>query len=256
MTRRTGTLEEREDGGRRLWVRCPLCGDSERRPWVAHAVIDLETGRFHCFRCSQSTTVPDWYPVRPTELTRGTPLPSVEAEASSPTPLFSPGSGTGRPSAMLRFRQGSDDIFFSTSGGFMRVQRLVTPAGERFSKRSVGPTRSGLGLGRFLSLPLASSYDSPIVIVEGPYDVLDGFSDACLFGAIPTRAQLELLEGQYVVLRPDADIFSSPSMQRALYRTWLYSRSIVVGVDRIPGDPDTLQSHDEIERVGLSALAT
>ena len=241
MTKPAGTRETTPEGKSRLWVRCPICGDSKRRPWVAHAVVDLDRGSFHCHRCGHSSSwiegfVPKWEksPLKETEI----------PEEWQPIP----GPATARFSALARYHLGGDELFRSSSGGWLRI----TPDRRRFAQ---GPLRQGLGIPKFRSIPLVSSPASPIVVVEGPWDVLDAFSDVCLFGALPTRAQLLLLRGQFLVLRPDHDVLAPGSLLRDPFvRVWSASQSIVVGVDLIPGDPDDLANSSDLRRIPLSSL--
>lgn len=239
----TGTITTDQRGRSRLWVRCPFCGDSQRRPWIAHAFIDRVEGSFYCYRCSSSEQIPDWTP----DFSAQGRIPSAEAPRK-PAETIIPGPRIARRSAMPRFHCGQNEVFFSSSGGYLEI----APDGRRTSH---GPVRQGLGLGRWLSIPLRTTYDSPVVVVEGPWDVLDGFTDVCLFGAIPTHAQLDLLRGQFVVLRPDHDVLVPGSrLFPKFLAAWESSSSIVVGVDLIPGDPDDLANSYDLTHASLSSL--
>ncbi len=231
MTRRVGTIEELPDGSNRVWQRCHICGDSQKRKNIGHMVVNQATGRYHCFRCSSNGVLPVFIPSwRETPLaTPVTPAPQKEKEITEITQRTG-----GRPSLLAhQYTAGRADVFFSTSGGYQVVQDG--------KKLSYGPLRQGLGVPAF-NPSLKSSLDWPLVIVEGPYDVLDGFTDVCLFGAVPTQAQLAMLAGRYVIVRPDGDVWQEDKrgLLVSILRAWRRGKAIVLGVERLPDgkDPD------------------
>lgn len=240
MTHPTGTVTLDSDGHQRLWIRCPACGDSQKRSWIAHAFIDQSSGRLHCYRCGVWQDVEGWFPTFPL---RSSQQPGADR------PKVFPGALTTRPSAMARFHTSEAEVFFSSSGGCLMIRGDGT-------RTASGPLRQGLGLGRWITQPMRTSVNHPLVVVEGPWDVLDGFSDVCLFGAVPSKAQRQLLRGQFVILRPDPDVlnFENLALYGEFVSTWTHSLSIIVGVDIIPRDPDELTATDEIQRVPFSLI--
>lgn len=83
---------------------------------------------------------------------------------------------------------------------------------EQVVLRRISETKKSMILGKHvglsypnLSKPLVSSYDNPLIIVEGVYDVLTSQS-VCTHGTI-TYNKLSHLLGQYIVIQPDGDVW-------------------------------------------------
>lgn len=245
MTRRVGTIEELPDGSNRVWQRCHICGDSQKRKNIGHMVVNQATGRYHCFRCAANgvlaTFIPKWpEPSLIDRVISATPGNTKKVEISART--------SGRPSLLAnQYKVGPADVFFSTSGGYQVV--------KDGTKLSYGPLRQGLGVPAF-NPNLKSSPDWPLVVVEGPYDVLDGFTDVCIFGAVPTLAQLAMLAGRYVIIRPDGDVWQEDKrgLLVGILRAWRHSKAIVLGVERLPDGLDPDEADDPGDLLTLSQV--
>lgn len=180
-----------KDHNGHTWLKCPECGDSikSRR---CHMMVDSK-GSCYCFRCGYSSQL------------------SVEAligialgDSSIDEELEGLGHEDTHPVSSLRKtaletygEEGRDVISFQ-----MRDHNgtVVGWHDREPGMKGLNTGRRGLG---YVGDKLTSSPSSPLVIVEGPYDVISD-RHVCVFGMI-TPSAVKYLRLQYVWLQPDPD---------------------------------------------------
>jgi hypothetical protein len=186
------------------WVRCEACGDSKKNPWKAHKMVDPNGGAY-CFLCADSTKlgmadmidVALGYAHVEEVLERG--------EGRERTPRLN-----GRFTRLERFDIEGDPAWdsFEQRDQFGRVIGWH----NRHKSRKVCENEGRRGLG-YVEDSLLSSPSGPLVVVEGPYDVITD-RHVCVFGTI-SRPVLKRFRLQYVWLFPDPDqICTQPKRQR------------------------------------------
>ena len=207
MSYRTNTIHNGN-----LYLRCPYCGDSANRDYVAHYNIHLATGRYHCYRCGASgiVTASEYL-----ELTSGLDL-------AVPSNLIDLATYTGIPIT-------DDDRYTllpSRYDGTTRVWDMRLPSGKvvgyhtrEYPKRIENVGTRALGyVGSSLSLT------STLRVVEGVYDVVLP-SSVCLYGKI-TKHSLGMLRHYSLCLCPDNDCIYQIAELRNLYSTVLYHPNV------------------------------
>lgn len=225
--------------GQEMWIRCPFCGDSERRQDVAHFSVRRD-GRYHCFRCGVGGRfkTSDYFKLLIPLLAAGAdlddaPMDDQQVMAELEQQLL-PGPGSERDSALernhLKTRTGMLDVFRSRSASGDQVGLLgVDPATRR--RQMWGVRAIGWVGDRLLSTP-----EEPLRLVEGPYDVLDERT-VCAFGT-PSRKTFRNLRGQYIIACPDGDIWIEPTKRRLFLEAILCDEANIVGVEVLPPDLD------------------
>lgn len=243
--------------GEELWLRCPVCGDSDNHPDRAHYSVNIFTRQYYCFRCSGSGKVPYdeiGYLVSGLDLKSGTSKSyrGLNSRASVDVSIVSeiaanikPGPAVSRYSALERYtsvsktERGQDaDVFpvYSLMG-----EGLVIGYHFRYKTgSSIGSKALTFGK-RFLGIPkeLKLKSELPIRIVEGPYDVLDPYQDICTFG-FPNASQVNQLKGKRLILCPDGDVWEDWRKLRQFMKLFTRSGFLIDFIERIPdgGDPD------------------
>jgi len=224
VTGRAGFIREDE-----LWVRCPFCGDSQNDPDKAHFSINAD-GLYYCLKCHTGGRLGH------KEFLAVAPLfgrEQIEVTEATPLPDLIPGSGNLRPSRLHRFHLSSGEDAFQMRDQLGNVIGIASVGDHRriYGKR-------GLGYRNYL----VSSVSHPLIIVEGPYDVLYD-DEVCMFG-LPSPASLQMLKGQFIILCPDGDLWIEPAKTKILVsivrRIIKMKDPILLGVQVIPGglDPD------------------
>jgi hypothetical protein len=110
--------------------------------------------------------------------------------------------------------------------------------------------RRGIG---YTTVKLWSTPSQPLIVVEGPFDVIDNRA-ACVFGAI-SLSSLRHFRLQWVWLWPDPDMLDTPEKRRRFSRRVvapaLDEMVFVQGVILSNGDPDeaTVKNHLTLEEV-------
>lgn len=178
----------------RTWFRCTECGDSRKHQWKAHAFADKNGGTY-CFICGHSSQL------------------SIEA-------LIDIAIGDASIDDALQYHMAERE-HAALSGGrptlLPKFQVLDDAHADAFEMRSCNGDRTGWhlrylpkrmanegqrGIG-FVGDSLTSSPSRPLVVVEGPYDIISE-RNVCVFGTI-CRSALRHLRLQYCWLFPDPD---------------------------------------------------
>jgi hypothetical protein len=185
-----------------VWQRCPYCGDSQHDTEKAHFSINRETGTYHCFRCQQSGLLS---PMQYMQFLAGTlnmPATSPGGASKEQLPLILssllPGAATTRHSALDRYHTPSNEDAFLIRGSSLDITGVMLNKGSKIIYGNRGIAWPG-------DEELTASPDDPLIVVEGPYDVV-GPRDVCTFG-LPSRRSWHLLAGYNVILCPDGDVW-------------------------------------------------
>lgn len=216
-----------------VWIRCPFCGDSQKDPNKAHFRIHLVTGLFFCHRCNEKGKV------TPAFLAR---INLLDIDISSfdsmdpPTEIF-PGALSPRRSLLPRFNTLKQDLF--------KIYWLGNPEPVGYYLRSK-TEKQIQGFTGFAwpanPKPLISSAESPLRLVEGPYDVKHA-QDVCCFGLFNSKLIIQQLRHHYFILSPDGDVWTDESRKRAFFSSLtsiIKARLNLVGVEfhEANQDPD------------------
>lgn len=218
------------------WARCPACGDSQKNRTKAHMLIDAH-GKSYCFKCghtsslntSQLIDISLGY-VSIDEALDGWDLsdkPDKEQDRFSYLDTY---EDVEVPSADCFEMK---DVFGRRVGWHVRYER------KRF--KNEGERGIGYWHHRLLSTPA-----SPLVLVEGPYDVVKPHY-VCAFGSITSGVLRKYFRFQYVWLFPDPDVVDTKAKRQRLYEKVIVPAQEalvhVQGVMLAPGDPDEVQDH-------------
>lgn len=179
------------------WVRCDKCGDS-KKPWKAHCAIYPDGGSY-CFRCAHFE----------------------ELELSDLVDLMLQNSELVQQSLeknSVSIRNSVSNYFWSRAKILPQYKIDNSPDWVSFEMRDINGQRTGWhnrnmirkvcdnegrrGIG-FYGDSLVSSMSSPLIIVEGPADVIST-RHVCVFGAI-SKNSLKFFRLQYVWFHPDPD---------------------------------------------------
>jgi len=241
VTGRIGQIE-----GQELWLRCPFCGDSDNDPTKCHLSINLSKWLYHCYRCGaggrlSTKEMLDILETASVHLNFDFIDILEDQEGGEQLPDLIPGAGSNRPSLLSRFhikREGSSWDGFRmrdiSSGDLIGVHTRVQ--GLKANIGSAGVDWVGN------SLPVSGPSD-PLILVEGPYDVVDPRC-VSVFGIISV-GKIALFKGHFVSLCPDGDVWQKRDLLRnfvaTLDRIEHSPRSpVVMGVYYLPDglDPD------------------
>jgi hypothetical protein len=242
MTARAGTVKDGE-----LWIRCPFCGDSPYHPDRAHMSINIYSGIYHCYRCKASG--------RLSEKEQAQLLGFRDyLEETGEEDLFDrgqliPGPASRRKSLLPRFHTNlNGEQFDAFEMKDPRKPGEITGT----HLRGTGEKKSltfGHGIA-WAGKKLISTSDSPLRLVEGPYDVLYP-KDVAAFGIISAFRNLKYLRGHYIILCPDGDIWTKPelftSFKKFIHDYMRRPRiAEIVGIEYIPDgkDPDEVPAED------------
>jgi len=248
-----------------LWLRCPHCGDSQRSAAKAHYSVNVLKGVGHCVRCGASDRLSvrqqfellgeygDSLPVE--ALQRASDV--LRPDGPGDDTWLLPGPGSNRRSALARHHYQSAkalwDVFEIRDPKHNEVIGHYCRAEPKVS-RIIG--EKGLG---WVGEDLISSIDSPLRIVEGPYDVTGG-RDVCVFGFIGPSV-LRSLHGHFVILVPDGDVWQDTALTKRFMGTvtaYLNSprSAMILGLEVLPGGLDPDECPDGGNFIDRHTLAT
>lgn len=216
MTGKVGLVEDN-----RVWIRCPECGDSQHDLTKAHLNVDLRRFIYHCYRCGYSgkLSASDAFKlfdrlnleiilyINPRDLENRDPLE---------LPELIPGAGSDRRSLLSRFHlpSSSGTIYDAFE---MRDPRDNVICGIHLRSGNKKLTLGDSGFSWVGDEPILSSFDDPIILVEGPYDVIDP-KCLCMYGFL-SSLRLGLLKGHTVALCPDGDVWLEKFLFSRIART-------------------------------------
>jgi hypothetical protein len=240
MSQRVGTLKDHE-----LWLRCPECGDSQNNPNKGHLSVNILKAVFYCVRCGHSGVLSVQQAL---QIAARFDI-EVGNETTAEPKEIEENAGSTRYSCLKRWHHMDTD--WNTWDVFeIRDPTHNEVVGQyfRLGQASLISGESGLG---YCGSTLISSANSPLRLVEGPYDVL-GPQDVCCYGFLRTQA-LKLLRGHFVTLCPDGDVWQDELLRARFVKVmqWCFrdSRSPeIVGLEMIPDgkDPDECHPTDRL----------
>lgn len=232
-----------------LWLRCPMCGDSQNRAHIAHFSINLLTGAYFCVRCRSGGYLK---PGQFIDLYAKLPQDTIHRILS--------GGGNRVPGLVID----QDRLSPSALGRFSLIERQTytdsndvqwdafptkdARTGDTIGWYLRGPDKRSLvsgekGLGWSYSGPVTSTSRFPARLVEGPYDVIDP-ADVCCYGTISVDSLKLLGPGHVLILCPDSDVWRDTELLRQFYRVLQASRKAgsrlpyVSAVEILPKDTD------------------
>lgn len=224
----------------RLFIRCPMCKDSSKRPHVGHLGIDLTQGLYHCHRCGEGgrlsvaqfveLTSPHSQPAIPPD------LPDLSDYAALPD------SYDARYTLLISQQ---DSAAAYRQWPMRKADGEIIGYHHRYSR---GKYFQNIGY-RGLGYPGKNLLSPGILrVVEGPYDVVLPDS-VCVFGKI-TLSSLRLLRHYRLCLCPDNDIIYNSVNLRAFARVVEKSPQVeyVEILSRLTKDPADLFIEDRVAR--------
>jgi hypothetical protein len=186
-----------------IYIRCTICGDSDRRLYVAHMSVSLDKGVYYCFRCgakgklsaSEYLQLVNQYDIDSTEY----PLDFMY----SPTvPLEYESSVYTQDTRYSLLKRHTDSLGRISTPMRNLIGDIV---GYQFRDRDKRIETSGTKGYGYVGDKLVNT--NTIRIVEGIYDVVYP-NDVCVFGSITYRV-LKKLKAYTMLLAPDGDIVHS-----------------------------------------------
>lgn len=192
------------DSEGRTYFRCTQCGDSTNDPNKAHAFVDSR-GDTWCYRCNHRGSLPmdayievlmnrasiaevmcdDWIPPQLTRMSpkqrRHTLLARYRVEENDAAEAFSMRNSTGK---LIGYHTRYPNKFMVNEG----QRGICWPGADD-------------------NCPLTSSATSPIMVVEGSYDVIEP-NRVSAFGSI-SLVTMKHLKAQHLWAWPDPDIINT-----------------------------------------------
>lgn len=230
--------------GNEYWVRCPQCGDSASRRYVAHLSVNVESGAFHCLRCGWSghLTLSQLL-----SLVIDVGVLDIECEYSEPSedPDLRVGPGSARYSLLERYHL-LDPLDGEPWDGFIYRDPRGRATGYLLRRGD-----KSISYGRRTYLypdPLGGPFTF-LRIVEGPYDVLYP-EDVAVGGIInPYKVYRDLAPYEFIFC-PDGDVWNTPELRWSfLTNLWpVLKAGVLLGVEYLPDnlDPDQVPIEDRI----------
>lgn len=248
MTGRMGDID-----GTELWLRCPFCGDSTHDPTKAHLSINLKRFVYHCFRCNASGALTAKQAFQLVSQLSGdfdlTDTLTEEDKSDSEWPALLPGAGLPRKSLLERHHY-VDQNKASWDAFEMKHPKDNTVCGIHLRNQRHRLTLGDRGMSWPGSDRLISTLESPVRVVEGPYDVVYP-KDICIYGLI-THRTLRDLSGHYLILCPDGDVWENLPLFRTTILTIINllkdKSKYFLGFEYLPDgkDPDEVPEKDRV----------
>lgn len=198
-----------------LYIRCPNCGDSKRRNYVAHFNISLANGLGYCYRCGYSTKLSLSQFVEITshlDITPPKDLMDLDAYENIPV------TDDERYSLLLS-RYNDDEKY--------RQWEMRKPNGDivGYHQRYAGKVSRNIGLRGLGYVGTSLKTINVLRVVEGAYDVVLPDS-VCVFGKI-TSSSIRLLKHYDLCLCPDRDCFDNSQGLKMLLDTVLKHTNVL-----------------------------
>lgn len=226
------------------WTKCEeaICGDS-KKPWKAHKALYPDGGTY-CFKCNTSSTLDIGSLL---EIALGNK--TIEEVLDNVAELF-------REEKQI-WQRGTILSQYAISGETNWVSYEMRNANgrrlgwhNRCMKNKEFDTDGRRGIG-FVGDSLTSSPSKPLIIVEGPADVLDA-RHACVFGAISPNT-MNHFRLQHLWLFPDPDQVDSVFKKKQFAKTVIAAGEVAFPLGVILGnaDPDeaTILHHIPVQTV-------
>lgn len=245
MSRHMTTGAQDEDGVR--WLRCPSCGDSQTNSRKAHMMVDTK-GSTHCFKCGESTQL-DIGQLLDVVLGNRT-IDEIVEETFDPDYV----RGSKEQARFSRLETYEEDGVPGADAFEMRNQHGKRVGWHIRFPRKQFKNEGDRGVGYVSSGPLRSTPAEPLILVEGPYDVVkDNY--ACVFGTITAGLLSKYFKIQWVWLYPDPDqVDTSIKRQRFVEKVVqpaLDAGAFIQGVILGNDDPDkaTVETYVHVDDV-------
>ncbi len=178
-------------------IRCQECGDSKKNPWKKHCAV-FEDGGTYCVRCGHSSQLG-----MEAQIELAMSLISVEEAIETDWEEIDRSCtdiNTERFTHLDIYEsEGLEDYY---SFRMRSVNGTILGYHNRHKKKKTFHNEGYRGFG-YVGDKLISTPDRPLVIVEGPYDVIEPHY-VCVFGTL-NKSSLKALRLQYVYLWPDPD---------------------------------------------------
>lgn len=224
-----------DDDGIR-WARCPNCGDSATNRHKAHMLIDTK-GSTYCYKCGHSSqlSIGDLIDVALGNKSVDEAVEAAELGIRDEARTFR------RPSLLTVFSDdtpGADAFEMRNQHGERTGWHIRYP-GKKFSNEG----DRGIG---FIGNWLVSRPFEPLVVVEGPYDVVKP-NYVCTFGTMNAGNLAKFFRMQFVWLFPDQDIVANKTTRARfadqVIKPALDAMVFIQGVILAPGDPDEVEDN-------------
>lgn len=228
------------------WARCGECGDS-RKSWKAHMLID-EKGSTYCLRCGHSShlSVENLIALVLGDKSIDEVLEEQSASVREPKQVWH------RAPLLPQYEIVDEPDWVSFEMRDANGNRVGWHNRNMRDKKCDNDGKRGIG---YLGRSLVSSPSRPLIVVEGPADVLTE-RDVCVFGTI-SYSVAKWLRLQYVWLFPDPDQLDSQHKRRRFVErvvTPMVSDGMVIVQGVILGndDPDvaTKKVHVPVDELG------
>lgn len=193
----------KEDRNGFRWVRCEVCGDS-RKSWKAHKLIDKK-GSTYCLRCGHSShlSIENLISLVLGDKSIDEVLDEQAGAIRTPKQVWN------RAPLLPQYEIEDEPDWVSFEMRDANGNRVGWHNRNMREKQCDNDGKRGIG---YVGRSLVSSPSRPLIVVEGPADVLTE-RDVCVFGAI-TRGSAKWLRLQYAWLFPDPDQLDSRAKRR------------------------------------------
>lgn len=199
------------DSEGRRYFRCPDCGDSKKRSYIAHAFID-RNGATYCYRCHHSTRLTIEQQIH---FLLNDDMDIEDAAIWTPNADITI-NRNGRATLLTKYNDPEDmsadafsmrDQYGNLIGWHTRFKNKIM---HNEGKRGVNWPGADDGVS------LKSSSSSPLTVVEGPFDVIRKDFIAA-YGAI-SYSTMKHLKFQHINLWPDPDMLDSKYKRAAFVK--------------------------------------
>lgn len=212
------------------YVRCEACGDSLKHPWKKHRAV-YPDGSSYCHRCGDCKRV-SFETLVQMALDETVPIDLDDDWIT----VFHDRTLSDRFTMLQPYKTDGMESYVSFQMRSASGQLLGWHHRHTSEKRCLNEGQRGLG---YVGSSLRSSPSSPIIAVEGPFDVISD-RHVCTFGLVQNLKSFRL---QYVWLQPDPDqlmtqssraLFWHKVIKRAVNDYMVFVQGVIVG----NGDPD------------------
>lgn len=217
------------DNQGRFWTRCQVCGDSQKRHWVGHR-CNFPDGGYHCYKCGDNGQLGMQALLA---LALGD-ISIEEAEEWEPDARY--GTVSQRHTLLTTLEHPYDPNYVTFE--MCNCNGLIVGYHNRHRSKKTFNNEGAKGVG-YVPDKLVSSPSEPIVVVEGPYDVVKP-NYVSVFGTI-NQGSLKHLRYQHCWLFPDPDILDTIAKRVRFWQRvilpasqYVFIEGIILGND----DPD------------------
>lgn len=188
------------NNGIKHFIRCQECGDSRKHPWKKHCQV-FDDGATYCYRCGHSTklSMETFIAFVLGDMT----IEEAIQESMDQVREYQPGIWNR---GQLLDQYAIDGEAFWVSYQMRDCNGKVIGWHNRHTRVKEVENEGRRGIG-YVGEKLTSSPSSPLIIVEGPADVITT-QHVCVFGSLSASA-LKQCRLQYMWLQPDPDMLDT-----------------------------------------------